>query len=139
MPRLETWARTRADISSLIEQFGHADDRPNPEFPVLGLFHDGLWELEESGVPAASTSSAQRWMRDHAPTGGLRRWVHTIVTQHADVRAQIVWRLLEEYFQGVDREALLTAVGLSSASDAEVPPERRLPLPHSAASRPHCV
>ncbi|TMR94757.1 HNH endonuclease [Nonomuraea basaltis] len=133
-PRLETWARTSAEISSLIDTFGHGDDRPNPEFPVLRLFHDGLWELDESDVPPASTSTAQRWMRDHAPMGGLRPWVHTIVTQHADVRAQIVLHLLEVYFQGVDHEALLTAVGLSSASDAEVPLNDGSPSPQRRQS-----
>ncbi|WP_223167892.1 HNH endonuclease [Nonomuraea sp. SYSU D8015] len=76
--------------------------------------------MDESDVPQASTSAAQRWMRDHAPTGGLRPWVYTIVTQHADVRAQIVLRLLSKYFQDVDHDALLTEVGLSSPSDTEV-------------------
>ncbi|MER6946539.1 HNH endonuclease [Nonomuraea sp. NPDC000554] len=128
-PRLETWPRTSAAISSLINRFGHADDQPNPGFPVLRLFHDGLWELDQSDVPQASTSTAQRWMRDHSPTGGLRPWVHTIVTQHADVRAQIVLRLLEKYFQGADHDALLTAVGLSSATDAEVPLSDGSPTP----------
>lgn len=118
-PRLENWPRTSTEISSLIDRFGHADDQPNPEFPILKLFHDGLWDLDASDVPRASTSSAQRWMRDHAPTGGLRAWVHTIVTQHAGVRAQIVLRLLEKYFDGVDHDSLLTAVGLSNIPDTE--------------------
>ncbi|MEV0584003.1 HNH endonuclease [Nonomuraea sp. NPDC050310] len=133
-PRLETWARTSAEISALIEKFGHADDRPNPEFPVLKLFHDGLWQLDESDVPAASTSTAQRWMRDHAPIGGLRPWVHTIVTQHADVRAQLVLCLLEKYFQGADYDSLLTAVGLLSTSDAEVSLANGSRTPHRRQS-----
>ncbi|MDP4512029.1 HNH endonuclease [Nonomuraea turcica] len=133
-PRLETWARTSAEISSLIEKFGHPADRPNPEFPVLRLFHDGLWELDESDVPPASTSSAQRWMRDHAPTGGLQPWVHTIVTKQADVRAQIVLLLLAKYFQGVDHDALLTAVGLSTVSDAEVHLNEGTPIPQRRPS-----
>lgn len=120
-PRLENWPRTSAEISSLIDKFGHADDRPNPEFPILRLFHDGLWDLDKPDVPSASTSSAQRWMRNHSPTGGLRPWVHTIVAEHADVRAQIVLQLLQKYFQGADHNALLTAVGLSSTSHAEAP------------------
>lgn len=113
-PRLQDWRATAAAISSLIERFGNPDDRPNPEFPILRLFHDGIWQLDEPGVPPASGSSAQRWMRDHAPTSGLRPWVHTIVTQHADIRAQIVLQLLEKYFEGEDHDPLLTAVGLSS-------------------------
>ncbi|MEV0593281.1 HNH endonuclease, partial [Nonomuraea cavernae] len=128
----ENWPRTRTEISSLIERFGHADDRPNPEFPILRLFHDGLWDLDQTDVPAASTSSAQRWMRDHSPTGGLRAWIRTIVVQHEDVRAQIVLRLLEKYFDGADHDALLTAVGLSYTADSETllndgfpTPERR--------------
>ncbi|MFC4006006.1 HNH endonuclease [Nonomuraea purpurea] len=119
-PRLEQWQQTSTDLSALISKFGNADDRPNPEFPILRLFHDGLWDLDESDVPPASTSIAQRWMRDHAPTSGLRPWVHTIVTQHADVRAQIVLRLLDKYFEGDDHEALLIAVGLVTVPDAEV-------------------
>src|SRR5437868_7507283 len=97
-PRLEDWPRTRDQISALISDFGHADDQPNPEFPVLKLFRDGLWDLDQTDVPTASGSSAQRWMRDHAPTGGLRQWVHSTVTGHPDVRAQIVLLLLEKYF-----------------------------------------
>ena len=131
-PGLESWPRTRIEISSLIERFGHAGDRPNPEFPVLKLFHDGLWDLDQSDVPAASTSSAQRWMHDHSPTGGLRAWIRPIVVQHEDVRAQIVLRLLKKYFDGADHDALLTAVGLSGTADPETllndgspAPERR--------------
>ncbi|WP_327049342.1 HNH endonuclease [Microbispora sp. NBC_01189] len=133
-PRLGAWTRTSAEISSLIEKFGHADDRPNPEFPVLRLFHHGLWELDASDVPAASTSSAQRWMNRHAPTGGLRPWVHTIVSRHPDVRAQIVLCLLEKYFQGVDHDELLTAVGLSGTSDAEVSLNDGSPAPRRRQS-----
>jgi hypothetical protein len=98
------------------------------------LFHDGLWELDEPDVPSASTSSAQRWMRDHAPTGGLRPWVHSIVTHHSDVRAQIVLRLLEKYFRDEDHDALLTAVGLSSTSDAEMPLNGGSPTPQRRQS-----
>ncbi|MGV9380007.1 HNH endonuclease [Nonomuraea sp. NPDC003707] len=133
-PRLENWQQTSAELSSLISTFGHVDDRPNPEFPILRLFHDGLWELDEADVPPASTSTAQRWMRDHAPTSGLRPRAHTIVTQNADVRAQIVMRLLEKYFQGDDHEALLTAVGLASVPDANVPLIEDSPAPQRRQS-----
>ncbi|WP_182884578.1 HNH endonuclease [Microbispora sp. H10885] len=134
-PRLEAWARTSAEISSLIEKFGHADDQPNPEFPVLRLYHDELWDLDASDIPPrASTSSAQRWMNSHAPTGGLRPWVHTIVSRHPDVRAQIVLRLLEKYFQDADHDELLIAVGLSGTSDAEVPLNQGSPAPRRRQS-----
>ena len=118
-PRLQDWRATAAAISSLIERFGNPDDRPNPEFPILRLFHEGIWQLDEPDVPPASGSSAQRWMRDHAPTSGLRPWVHTIVTQHADIRAQIVLQLLEKYFEGEDHDPLLTAAGLSSVLETD--------------------
>lgn len=113
--RLTPWESTYHELGRLIEEFGLKDDRPNPEFPVLWLYHHGLWDLPgHADVPPASGRPAQQWMKDQRPDSGLRPWVHDIVTGHEDIRAQIVVKLLATYFHDVDRNALLARAGLDS-------------------------
>ncbi len=113
-PRLTTWESTRRELGQLIEEFGLEEDRPSPEFPVLWLYHHGLWDLPgHTDVPRASGSPAQRWMKEQRPDSGLRTWAHEIVTDQEDVRAQIVVRLLGAYFHGVDHNTLLARIGLN--------------------------
>jgi 5-methylcytosine-specific restriction protein A len=89
--RLTPWGSTYQELGSLIEEFGLEDDRPNPEFPVLRLYHYGLWDLPGCiDVPSASGRPAQEWMKNQRPDGGLRSWVYDIVTGHEDIgRCQV--------------------------------------------------
>ncbi|MFI6458103.1 HNH endonuclease [Streptosporangium amethystogenes] len=116
-PRLTSWESTYRELGWLIEEFGLEEDRPNPEFPVLWLYHHGLWDLPgHANVPHASGRPAQQWMKEQQPDSGLRPWVYEIVTGQADIRAQIVVRLLSAYFHGVDHNALLARVGLDAVT-----------------------
>ncbi|MEU8204722.1 HNH endonuclease [Streptosporangium sp. NPDC049046] len=116
-PRLRRWESTYRELGRLIEEFGLEEDRPNPEFPVLWLYHHGLWDLPgHADMPAASGRHAQQWMKEHQPDSGLLPWAYEIVTDREDVRAQIVVRLLGAYFHGVDHNRLLARVGLDAVS-----------------------
>ncbi|MET8049529.1 HNH endonuclease [Streptosporangium sp. NPDC005286] len=113
-PRLTPWEITYGELGQLIEEFGLEEDRPNPEFPVLWLYHHGLWDLPgHAKVPPASGRPAQQWMKEHRPNSGLLPWVHEIVTGQEEIRAQIAVRLLSVYFRDVDHNALLARVGLN--------------------------
>lgn len=115
-PRLTPWESTHRELGQLIEEFGLEEDRPSPEFPMLWLYHHGLWDLPgHTDVPRASGSPAQRWMKEQRPNSGLRPWAHEIVTDQEGVRAQIVVRLLSAYFHGADHNALLARIGLNPA------------------------
>ncbi|MER5646812.1 HNH endonuclease [Streptosporangium sp. NPDC002524] len=121
-PRLRRWESVYRELGRLIEEFGLEEDRPNPEFPVLWLYHHGLWDLPgHADVPAASGRSAQKWMKENDPDSGLQPWAYEIVTDREDIRARIVVRLLSAYFHGVDHNRLLSRVGL----DAISPPASR--------------
>ncbi|GAA4561072.1 HNH endonuclease [Planotetraspora kaengkrachanensis] len=129
--RLVPWRDASPALESLLREFGHAGDGLHAEFPVLRLYHHGLWDLPgRNDVPRASGSAAQRWMRQNQPLSGLRSWVHDLVTDHPAVRAQIVLRLLDEYVRDVDRDELLTATRLAPEPNA-IPPAQgeATPLP----------
>lgn len=125
--RLVPWKPAYREVGRLIEDFGLDGDRPNVEFPVLQLHHDGLWDLPGHTDPPIRGHQAQQWMRRHRPDGGLQPWVYDIVIHRADVRAQIVLKLLDTYFEGIDQNALLTRVGLgldtTETGDEAVLPE----------------
>ncbi|WP_248960916.1 HNH endonuclease [Sphaerisporangium perillae] len=120
--RLVPWRDASPALESLLREFGHPGDGLHAEFPVLRLYHHGLWDLPgRNDVPRASGSAAQRWMRQNQPLSGLRSWVHDLVTDHPAVRAQIVLRLLDEYFRDVDRDELLAATRLAPEPNAITP------------------
>ncbi|MEZ0077513.1 HNH endonuclease [Planotetraspora sp. GP83] len=126
--RLVSWPVTRQEISELITTFGLDDDAPNPEYPVLKLTHFGLWELPgQQDPPAASGNLPIRWMRQHQPASGLLPWVHDLVMREV-IRARAVALLLNEYFTGVNQEALLTRVGLTPSADTP-PLQAETPAP----------
>ncbi|GIH71283.1 HNH endonuclease [Sphaerimonospora thailandensis] len=125
--RLTSWATARQEISGLIRDFGLVDDGPNPEFPILKLTSFGLWDLPgHSNPPPAHGSRATSWMRENQPDSGPIKWVHDIVTNHEDVRAQTAIMLLNKYFKDIDHNALLDRVGLA-ATDAPLPEGTRVP------------
>ncbi|MEV4383968.1 HNH endonuclease [Streptosporangium sp. NPDC049644] len=116
-PRLTPWENTYRELGWLIEEFGLEEDRPNPEFPVLWLYHHGLWDLPgHANVPPASGRPAQQWMKEHRPNSGLRPWAYEIVADQEEIRAQIVVRLLSAYFHEVDHNALLARLGLDAVA-----------------------
>ncbi|GII84189.1 hypothetical protein Ssi03_21790 [Sphaerisporangium siamense] len=121
---LVPWRVAFPALESLLREFGHPGDGLHAEFPVLRLYHHGLWAFpDHDDVPRASGSAAQRWMRQNQPLSGLPSWAHNLVTDHPAVRAQIVLRLLDEYFRDVDHDELLAATRLAPEPDAISSPQ----------------
>jgi predicted restriction endonuclease len=135
--RLIPWGSTYRELGSLIEEFGLEEDRSNPEFPVLRLYHDGLWDLPGyTDVPSASGQPAQQWMEKQQLDSGLQSWVHDIVTGHEDIRAQIIVKLLGTYFHDADHNALLAEVGLGSGVSIVEPEDSDAARIRGGSSRP---
>ncbi|MET8140820.1 HNH endonuclease [Sphaerisporangium sp. NPDC005288] len=120
--RVVPWTDASPALESLLREFGHPGDGIHAEFPVLRLYHHGLWDLPcHDDVPSASGSAAQRWMQQNQPLNGLRSWVHDLVTDHPPIRAQVVLRLLDEYFRDLDHDELLAATLLIPPPSAITP------------------
>ncbi|MEU6989680.1 HNH endonuclease [Streptomyces sp. NPDC046465] len=121
-PRTLPWSRTNAALSSLLETYGVRGERPRPDYPVLALYHAGLWSLHdyEGTVPLAHGDAVpRRWFAAQQPVGGLALPVHDAVHGSGQARVEVIQAIVDRFFEGLDEVPLLRAVGLFAESVAE--------------------
>lgn len=127
-PRTLPWPQTRTTLSHLLERHGLRGERPRPDYPVLALYHAGLWTLHgyTGTVPVAHGDAAlSRWFAEQRPEGGLAEPVHSLVRASGRARVAAIEAIVDRFFDGLDEVPLLKDVGLydeSVAADAAAPP-----------------
>ncbi|MEV0124802.1 HNH endonuclease signature motif containing protein [Streptomyces sp. NPDC050703] len=118
------WSETNASLRDLLERFGARGERLRPDYPVLALYHAGLWTLDghEGAVPSAHGDAVpRRWFAAQQPVGGLARPVHELMRASGPARVTMIQEIVDRFFDGLDEIPLLTAVGLYDESVADDP------------------
>ncbi|WP_407560766.1 HNH endonuclease [Streptomyces sp. 184] len=120
-PRLLAWDETSAALGGLLERHGRRGERSRPDYPVLALFHAGLWALhgyEGTVPPAHGDAVPRRWFEEQRPAGGLAEPVHELMRTSGPARVAAIQAITERFFDGFDEVPLLTDVGLYDESVA---------------------
>ncbi|MCX5204584.1 HNH endonuclease [Streptomyces sp. NBC_00237] len=127
------WAETDDALRGLLSRHGLRGEGPRPYYPVLALYHSGLWTLEgHTGVvPAASGGSELgRWCARQQPVSGLAGPAYELMRRDGRARLLVVDALVSRFFDGLDEIPLLKEVGLyddTVADDAPDAPADALP------------
>ncbi|MGH4033856.1 HNH endonuclease signature motif containing protein [Actinomycetota bacterium Odt1-20B] len=121
-PRTLSWRETSTSLSGLLERCGLRGERPRPDYPVLALYHAGLWSLhdyEGTVPPAHGDAVPRRWFAAQQPAGGLVEPVHELMRVSGQARVAVIQAITERFFDGLDETPLLQAVGLYEESVAD--------------------
>ncbi|MEU5000896.1 HNH endonuclease signature motif containing protein [Streptomyces sp. NPDC021622] len=137
--RTLSWGETSTALSDLLRKFGLRGERARPDYPVLALFHAGLWTLHdhEGTVPLAHGDAVpRRWFAAQQPTGGLAEPVHELMRTSGQARVAVIQTITDRFLQDLDEVPLLQAVGLyvdSVADDLLDGRQEALSVPSPAA------
>lgn len=137
-PRLARWAETSAALTGLLERYGLRGERPRPDFPVLALYHSGLWTLQgHSGVVPFAHGDARlrRWCAEQQPVSGLTEAVHELLRTSGEARLAFIGAIVDRFFEDLDEVPLLTEVGLYDAAVADDADGSPPSVPVTAADR----
>ncbi|WP_158708923.1 HNH endonuclease signature motif containing protein [Streptomyces sp. NRRL S-920] len=122
-PRGVSWDETSGAVGGLLEEFGLRGERARPGYPVLALYHAGLWTLQghEGPVPLAHGDAAvpRRWFAAQRPVGGLAQPLYDLMRTSGQARVEVIQTLTERFFEDLDEVPLLRAVGLYDESVAD--------------------
>lgn len=127
--RLVAWDETREQLAALLRDHGLRGERPEPHYPLIALYHSGLWEFAgyQGVVPTSHGSDPQRWLTAQRPSGGLVVPVHALLRSSPAARLTLLDAVLRRFYVDVDAEPLLRAVGLlddEALCEPPVPPPR---------------
>ncbi|MEV4972322.1 HNH endonuclease signature motif containing protein [Streptomyces scopuliridis] len=121
-PRMATWQETSHALAGLLELHGLRGERPRPDFPVLALFHSGLWTLQgHTGAvpPAHGDARLRHWFAEQQPVGGLTEAVYELLRTSGQSRVAFIGAIVDRFFAGLDEIPLLTEVGLFEPTVAD--------------------
>ncbi|MEV0254456.1 HNH endonuclease signature motif containing protein [Streptomyces sp. NPDC050732] len=135
-PRTLPWSETSAALSGLLRNHGLRGERVRPDYPVLALFHAGLWTLDEyegTVPPAHGDAVPRRWFAEQRPVGGLVPPAYELMCASGQARVAAVQAITDRFFGGLDEGPLLADVGLYEESVADDRPGGRGAAPVAAA------
>lgn len=121
-PRTLSWGETSTALSGLLRKYGLRGERPRPDYPVLALYHAGLWTLRghEGAVPLAHGDAVpRRWFAAQQPDGGLAPAVYELMRTSGQTRVTVIQTIADRFFGDLDEVPLLTEVGLYDESVAD--------------------
>ncbi|MEV6753573.1 HNH endonuclease signature motif containing protein [Streptomyces sp. NPDC051214] len=116
------WSETSAALSDLLQKYGVRGERPRPDYPVLALYHAGLWTLHghENAVPPAHGDAVpRRWFAEQRPEGGLDPSAYDLIRSSGQTRVTVIQTITDRFFGDLDEVPLLTEVGLYDESVAD--------------------
>lgn len=116
------WGETSATLSGLLQRHGLRGERPRPDYPVLALYHAGLWTLSdhEGPVPPAHGDVVPlRWFAAQQPAGGLIPPVYELMRTSGQARVAVIQTITDRFFEDLDEVPLLAEVGLFQESVAD--------------------
>lgn len=120
--RTLSWGETSAALSGLLRKYGVRGERPRPDYPVLALYHAGLWTLpghEGTVPPAHGDAVPRRWFAERQPDGGLAPTAYDLMRTSGQTRVTVIQTLTDRFFGDLDEVPLLTEVGLYDESVAD--------------------
>ncbi|MFI6644034.1 HNH endonuclease signature motif containing protein [Streptomyces sp. NPDC050504] len=124
-PRVTDWRTTDTEVGDLLVRYGMRGEQRRPYYPVLALFHAGLWTLpgQTGEVPRAHGGTKPlRWTEERQPDNGLDPSVYTLLRTSGEARGAFVAAVVDRFFADLDEVPLLTAVGLFDETVADDAP-----------------
>ncbi|MGW6275262.1 HNH endonuclease [Streptomyces sp. NPDC055060] len=121
------WGETSTALSGLLHTYGLRGERLRPDYPVLALYHAGLWTLSghHGTVPLAhGDAGPRRWFAEQQPDGGLTPAAYELMRTSGQARVAVIQTLTDRFFGDLDEVPLLTGVGLYDESVADDRPGR---------------
>ncbi|MEU7483324.1 HNH endonuclease [Streptomyces sp. NPDC042319] len=113
--RVTSWDTFRAEVGTLLEDFGRPDSRATPEYPFWHLRGSGLWEVQ--GVTSEDFKPTPSALAKAGASAGFTREAARLL-QRPLPRAEAIGLLCSRYLADVDQEALLERVGLLGYASA---------------------
>jgi putative restriction endonuclease len=114
------------DVTELLKEFGPPRKTHHPEYPFWWLRTDGLWVVHAPGLGTyqSGTGPTKGELLAHDARAGFTPAVKAGLDAHPGLVAQIAARLLERHFPETIHPDILSAVGLSLASETSADHKR---------------
>lgn len=104
------YENVKEDLKILLEDFGHPNRIPRPEYPFVRLTTDSIWELNKE--VQNKDKATDSWLRKNQVIGGFSDDVYSLLKDNNDLIKEIAEILLDKCFPETLHDDILMAVGL---------------------------
>ena len=119
LARMAEWSEMEATLGAFV---GRYEKYPRPHYPVVALYHAGLWDLGgPRPVPPAHGNEPVNWLTSYQPAGGLPVPIYNLVRYSGEARVAAVATIVDKYLQDADADAdaILADAGLADPGIAD--------------------
>ncbi|MET9995704.1 HNH endonuclease [Streptomyces microflavus] len=113
--RMVEWQTFRDEVGPLLRDFGLEESKVTPEYPFWHLRSSGLWDVQ--GVEETKSTPTPSQLTAARASAGLSRDAAKVLRRSL-ARAEAIGLICSNYLGEVDREELLSRVGLAGYASA---------------------